>query len=202
MITPRPYISWTQYSLFNRSESEYIRLYLDDEDGYSSKEIDFGKKFADALENDDLIGDPNTDMVLSALPRHPEMEYEINTEIAGVPVHCRLDSFNPESGTKPLIEYKTSKNEWTQRKADTHEQIDFYAAAVFSKYEVIPEPIQLVYVPTCESDNNQIIVDPNKEICLIETKRTMGDVIEMGAKIKQTWDDIMRVSEEYYGKES
>jgi len=80
------------------------------------------------------------------VPRLRYPEHEIRTVIAGVPTLSYLDSFD----THPfrLLEYKTSKNPWTQEMVNTSGQLLFYAAAIRAAYGSLPDSCHLVWLHT------------------------------------------------------
>ena len=116
---PRPYLSWSQLSIWEQSPELYKRIYID---GIKQESIylDFGRKAAEALENRE---NPSKDKGLAFLqvcmPDYKKREYEIKAEFEGIIILGKLDGFNPYS--KVLGEFKTGKK-WTQRMVDKNGQ--------------------------------------------------------------------------------
>ena len=57
MLRPRPHLSWSQMFTLESSEERYISIYFQDEKMPINQGMAYGKKMADALENDEATGD-------------------------------------------------------------------------------------------------------------------------------------------------
>ena len=107
MKTPRPYPSWSQLNLFERSPKGYSRSYLEGWKSLDNKYIRLGKKLADRLELGLPSDDKTIEHVVNFLPKTPEVEFGIKANFCGVPLLGRLDGFDPRN--KKITEYKTGK---------------------------------------------------------------------------------------------
>src|SRR3990167_4779087 len=69
-MTPRPYLSYSQMVLFDKSPEEYYLKYFDpDHKERKTVNMAYGSKMADGLENDELTGDPILDLVMTQIPK-------------------------------------------------------------------------------------------------------------------------------------
>jgi hypothetical protein len=151
MIRNRDYISWSQYDLFNKSPREYWKKYALNEDRSANKYFSKGEEFAKTVE-----GEETSDEILKAImhivPKFSQMEHKVEVALKnGEKMLCILDSCD-ELETK-FYEYKTGKIPWNQIRAEKHEQLLFYALALYIKSErkVIPHCV-LSWIETEEID--------------------------------------------------
>jgi len=73
-------------------------------------------------------------------------EFEIRTEINGVPILSYLDSYDSKNNV--FYEFKTGKIPWTQAKVQKHDQLTFYATALFHSTGKMPEYCDLQWIET------------------------------------------------------
>lgn len=138
MNLPRPYLSWSQLDLWRHSPEQYKRRYFMNETFEPTAPMRFGKTVAELIEKDH----PSVRFV----PRLKYPEHKIETRIAGIPTLSFLDSF--DNHPPALLEYKTGRTEWTPEKVQKHDQILFYCAAIRAAYNILPETVYLVWLPT------------------------------------------------------
>lgn len=141
-ILPHGYLSWTQMSTWEQNRDRYIKEYIEGGRRLDTKALRFGKFVAT------LIEENKHHAVLPHLVTYEHPEYEIRTEINGVPVLAKLDSYSDTLAT--FREYKTGKNAWTAKKVYAHGQLLFYATCL----EVIGKKVEKCYLdwlPTKES---------------------------------------------------
>lgn len=136
---PRHYLSATQVTLWRNSKKAYIDQYIRGEKRHVTPAMRFGGDIARLLERNH----PS----LSFIPRLEFPEHRIEVIVNTVPTLSFLDSFAPPPACT-FLEYKTSKNPWTQNMVDTSVQLLFYAAAIKAKYGQIPEYCHLVHLTT------------------------------------------------------
>ncbi len=189
---PRPYLSWSQYNLFKNSVSNYVDYYVYENKRASSRAMLLGKLLHEKLEKGETL-DKELENVKMFLPDFKEKEFEINTEVAGVPLYGKLDGFNPK--TLVIDDIKTGKTNWTQRKVDTDKQMTFYALMVYQKFGKLPENIRIHHIPTEEAMG---VIVFTGELFSFSTKRTLSQVIDMAVEVKKTWDKIGEVCTEEY----
>ena len=146
MITPRPYLSFSQMTLFEMSPDKYIQKYIYEEKERISRNIALGKQLADGLENGELSGDPLLDLVMAKMPKFELMDKPFETELKNgkevIKILAKPDTMKPDMTA--FEEYKTSTRAWTQKMADESGQITFYTTAIWLKTGRIPSDIELV----------------------------------------------------------
>ena len=189
MITPRPYLSWSQMNLLERSPETYKKLYLYGDRIPTNRGMRYGKKMADALEDDIATGDIALDYAMSSLPKAGKMEVEIDWKVMGVPIFGKMDSAKKDLSL--IDEYKTGKEgSWNQLKADRSAQegqLCFYATAIYFKTKKIPKA-RLSFVPTVDAE-------ATGEVITFEVSIELKDVLNMASRMKKAWKEIGEMCE-------
>lgn len=199
MITPRPYLSYSQKNLWKQNPDRYVDLYLYDGRKLDTKETRFGHEVAEALERDELIGEPVIDLVMARLPKFELMDVPVDVELVvgkeKIPLHGRMDSRREDFlGFK---EYKTGKYDskgrpaWTQAKVDADKQITFYATMCYLITKKVPEDIELDWIVTENSPHNEGEIIATGDIHRFHTRRDMGAIINEMADIRKVWAEII-----------
>lgn len=195
MLTPRPYLSFSQMTMFEMSPERYAEHYIYDQEQRVSKNMHYGSRMAEGLELDEATGDPLLDLMMSRIPKFELMDIAFEAElkdgkevitILAKPDTCKADY-------SAFKEYKTSTRKWTQKMADDSGQVSFYATAAWLKTGKIPSDIELVNVPV-EYDENGALT-PTGELVRLPTKRTMTDIIKMTTRMRNAWHGIKALSE-------
>ncbi len=189
--TPRPYLSYSQLRLFERSANLYKEVYIDGVRMKANAAMDLGKKLADRMEFDEESDDRMIEHLSIYLPRYEHHEYEIAGEISGVPVFGKLDGFTEFD--LDIGEYKTGKL-WTQSMVDKDDQLTFYAMLVWIRFKRLPEKIRLHWCPTEIVDGQ---VRPTGEIKTFSTTRRMADIIKMAGRVIKTWKAIINLCQQF-----
>lgn len=198
MITPRPYLSYSQKTMWKQNPDRYVSQYLYDGRKLNTKETRYGHEVAEALEHDELLGEPVIDTVLMRLPKFELMDQptDVILEVGKekIPLHGRMDSRKADySGFK---EYKTGKYDkkgkpaWTQAKVDDDAQITFYATMCYLITKKVPNDIELDWIVTEVSPHNDQEIIATGEILRFHTKRSMGAIINEMADIRKVWAEI------------
>jgi hypothetical protein len=52
------------------------------------------------------------------------------------------------SKTKDFYEIKTGVSKWTQKRANEHLQLHFYAMGIYLEYKVVPKVVKLIWIET------------------------------------------------------
>lgn len=195
MITPRPYLSFSQMMLFEQSPERYAEQYLYGKKQRLSRNIVYGSMLAKGLEDEEATGDPLLDLVMARLPKFELMDKPLMTElrngkevinILAKPDTCKADY-------SAFKEYKTSVRKWTQKMVDESGQIGFYATAMWLKTGKIPQDIELVCAETAYGQDGTLSVTGDIWHC--QTKRTMTDVIKMTGRMRAAWAGINKLCE-------
>lgn len=200
--TPRPYLSWSQFSLVEKSPAEYERVYIYGKK-FENGAMKFGKKVAKTLENDSAE-DLETELARLVFPKSVTREYELPKLVKGeyknplyfegIPLFGRMDGFNPR--TLVVDENKTGKTPWTQAKVDTFGQLTFYAIMVFAKHKKLPPLLRLNWGRTQDTPRGiELVAEP---VHTFETIRTMDDVVKFYARMDRAWKTIQEISKSAY----
>src|SRR3990167_4876934 len=134
-LTPRPYLSYSQFRVFKSSEKQYIKKYIYGDD-FGNNATSFGKIFHRLLENKEDSEDPVIEHVRNFTPIYPNREFEVRVDFKDIPLFGVLDGFHRQ---KFLVgDYKTGKM-WTQQQVDDDEQLTFYATMLWLIHNKIPK---------------------------------------------------------------
>lgn len=206
-MTPRPYLSQSQLVLFEQSPEKYLERYLDDKQMRANKNMLYGSKLANGLENDEATGDPLLDMMMAKMPKFERMDLPVEdsrgTEVSyrkgktahipilwdgkvAIPLLALPDTAT--SDYRAFKEYKSSVKKWTQEQVDESAQVTFYATAIHCATGFIPDDIELVCVIVAYEDDGSL--QPTGEMYVYKTKRTMVDILKMRKRIKKCWRSI------------
>lgn len=190
---PRPYLSWSQLSLFQKSPREFAQRYIYGENR-TNPAMELGKTVATMLEKDIEQDDAVLEHARIFLPSYPSREHRIEATIAGVPIMGLLDGYDP--ATHHIGEYKTGRL-WTQALADQTKQLHFYALLIHLAYRVPPDKIGITlhWLPTDWNGGDPKITG---EIVNFETRRTQMDLLNIGKEIVDTWRAIGEFCEKEY----
>ena len=140
LILPKPHLSWSQLSCWISNPVRYRREYFEAGRKLDTKYLRFGKGIAGMIEEG-----THTE-VLPDLVVYDSPEYEIKTDVLGVPILSYIDSYN--SIDNVFREYKTGKIPWTKAKVIKHGQLKFYAVALKHSVGQAPEYCDLDWIET------------------------------------------------------
>lgn len=213
MMRPRQYLSFSQMILFEMSKEKFADKYFYGEKQRISRNIAYGKRMADGLENSKATGDPMLDLIMAKIPKFKRMD-EVVQDKNGIEIYFEVDKKSYKipvlkSGKEkiPLLakpdtanlnyskfkEYKTSVRKWTQSMVDDSGQITFYATSIWLKTGKIPKDIELVDVEVAYQNGGHLA--PTGNIYRFPTERTMIDIIKMTGRIKKAWSGIKELYE-------
>jgi hypothetical protein len=142
LILPKPHLSWSQLSCWISNPVRYRKEYFEVGQKLDTKYLRFGKGIAELVEKG-LHKELLPDLVVYDKP-----EFEIKTEVFGVPILSYIDSYDSKENV--FREYKTGKNPWTKAKVIKHGQLVFYAVALKHSCGKIPEYCDLDWIETKE----------------------------------------------------
>lgn len=171
----RPF-SWSQISQFRDYDKEkWYEKYVLGKETPTNKEMAFGSAVGKRIETDPVY--------IPEVKREATMEYELKVKMGDIELVGYADSYGEE--TKVLIEYKTGKGAWTQKRVDDHDQITMYLLMLYLKYKTKPEDVKchLYWLPTCERGDFSLAFCKPFKIHHFETKRTNKQVKLFGASI-------------------
>lgn len=142
LILPKPHLSWSSMSCWNSSPARFRREYFEAGEKLDTKYLRFGKGIAGMIEEGKHLE------LLPDLMVYDSPEFEIKTEICGVPILSYLDTYDSKNNV--FREYKTGKIPWTQAKVIKHGQLVFYATALKHSCGKVPEYCDLDWIETKE----------------------------------------------------
>lgn len=183
-MLPRGYLSWSQLQLFESSEANYIKKYIEGEEyEIDNSGLRFGKTIAELL---DETRKPETEadyLLLNALVRYRNMEYEryvdFHTEYGTVRLLVRIDTYSDLDHA--FREYKTGRIAWTQAKADKHGQNGFYSFALYMDDGKRRIPMShLDWIETIEESGE---VRMTGKIQSFKNTKTLVDIMVMAQRI-------------------
>ncbi len=188
--------------LWKSSQNAYVERYMYDGKKFTTRAMALGKTVHNAIETGESTGVIEIDLLVSDLPR-----FEIGQDLREIEIHTTIKVGNEEtpvlgkldrlkSDYTAFKDWKTGKNPWTQRKVDEDEQITFYVMLIWIAKKIIPNDIEIVWIPTEEDENGQLKV--TGEFKRFHTHRTMGQVLNMMVDCRKVWKQI----NERYEKET
>lgn len=189
MKVNREYLSWSQYSLWNKSRREFYKRYCLGEESKPNKFFNKGNEIGNYLETGDIPFDCEDEMlqvVGDVVPKLDIMEDKLTVEIGNIKLLCYVDS-GAADGTE-FLEYKSGKKPWTQELVDDHEQLNMYALAYYIRSEqtVIPK-CKLVWIETEETEDG---LRYTGQVLQFERVFTEDDMVKMLSKILVTVQEI------------
>lgn len=148
LLLPKQWISWSQYTCWLSNPTRYRKEYFECGKKLDTKYLRFGKGIAGMIEKNEHL-DILPDLVVYDMP-----EFEIKTDVEGVPILSYIDSYN--SIDNVFREYKTGKSPWTKAKVLKHGQLVFYAVALKHSIGEAPEECWLDWIQTKEVNDDEI----------------------------------------------
>lgn len=198
---PHEYLSYSQMSLWLTDPVRYKALYFDkrDELRVSNSGQEYGKVVADALEKGVQTNDLLTDSAMLLLPKYdtPDqlIEAEVKTKDGWLKLIAKPDT--RDSVTQAFREYKTGKHAWTQKRADEHLQMIFYAIVIWQKFGVKLDKAHLDWIETeviAPYDQSEKIVRPTGRVESFEVVfsnrmylETLTKIVSVAKEIEIAW---------------
>lgn len=185
MDKDRP-LSWSAISSFEYDPNQWYEKYVLKIDPPVSPAMEFGKLIGGQYERDELLA--------PILPREEVFEYELRTTFNKIPLIGYIDAYTPHTS---LIELKTGKKAWDQKRADTHGQIDMYLLQLNLIHKVRPEDVlcRLLWLPTMYDERFRLKFVDESVVHIFETRRTMLDLLRFGKRINDTYQAMKEYAE-------
>jgi len=184
MITNRPYISYSQYTLFKTSPKAFYNRYVLEAKNYGTKYQQFGKKLMEDLEFGEMKSVPRR---LRELVKANVVEHEITVapkdmdkELFGI-VDAIYDTHTH------FFEIKTGKHAWDELAVQKDEQMLFYAMLIEMKYKVIPKAT-LIWAETEDAKDGSVKFTGKVEAFI--RNFTIEEIRAFHKKIKETAEEI------------
>lgn len=140
ILLPKNYLSWSAMSCWRSSPGRFRREYFECGHKLDTRYLRFGKGIAELIESGKYK------KLLPDLIVYEMNEYEIRTDVCGVPILSYLDDYDPVNNV--FREKKTGKIPWTQAKVIKHGQLIFYATALKHSLGKMPEYCDLDWIET------------------------------------------------------
>lgn len=193
-FTERP-LSWSSLSCFDdkdwgNPEKWYERYVLGIQEK-PSRELLFGSKIDKLLQDDPEF--------LPEIERYPLMQYKLEADYKDIKLLGYPDGWDPYNDRKRMVDYKTGKNPWTQKKADETGQLTMYATMLYLAEGIKPEEIdfEIVWMPTTQHADLSIGFVKDFKVQIFKTKRSMTDVLKFMARIEKTYKAMIKYSEDH-----
>lgn len=196
---PRGYLSWTQFILWKSSQETYRKRYHVKGDSFQNDEMRYGKRVAEHLEKDTEEDDEIIKALGSLLPRYPKMGYEMRAVLKskGCEIHLLsfFDTYKPRNHA--FREDKTGRVPWTQKKAEKHKQLFFYALVIYLKTGKIPKEVHLDWIETKTKDG---VVSATGKIVSFKVEISLADVLTMAGQVTKVAREISEDYKEAFNK--
>lgn len=140
LIMPKKHLSWSQMTCWISNPVRFRKEYFEAGDKLSTKYLRFGAGVAKLIEEG-----KHTELIPDLLV-YDTPEFEIRTEVLGVPILSYLDSYDSKNNV--FYEFKTGKIPWTRAKVIKHGQLVFYATAIKHSIGKMPEYCDLQWIET------------------------------------------------------
>jgi len=140
LLLPKPHLSWSQMTCWISNPTRYRKEYFECGDKLDTKYLRFGKGIAK------LVEDGLHTELLPDLEVYDKPEFEIKTEVNGVPILSYLDTYDSKNNV--FREYKTGKIPWTMQRVQKHDQLVFYATALKWSNGKMPYECHLDWIET------------------------------------------------------
>ena len=204
-------VSWSFFSSFrDYDKEEWYQHYIMGKPTPLNPEMAFGSKVGKSFE---------TNKPMAKVTRYKIMEKEIHaTSMNGVRIWGYLDSYRPKDSdfcevvtpdgkrkkVKVTLSYKRSirefktgkkgKNQWSQKRADKHDQITFYCLLVYLTEGIRPEEIELNidWYPTTRDKRYKVcfVDDIDNQIQTFTTTRTLSQLIKFDSEISKVYKEM------------
>lgn len=191
IILPKKYLSWSQMTLWKSSPERYKKEYFQNQKRLDTRFLRFGKLVANSIETGSI------DEALPGLPVYSETEFQINTDVQGVPILCYLDSYDMQRNIFRENKTGLKKNAWTPAKVFKHGQLVYYAVALRSLVGKMPEYCHLDWLITVDEERPPSPFDKGvKDIKLtgefksFKREFTEQELDAMEADIRKTAEEI------------
>lgn len=123
----------------------------------------------------------------------PEYEKYLQNLINNICCLWFLD--NAKKDLTEFREFKTGKTPWTQKRAEEHGQITFYAILIEAETGKLPEKAYLDWIITEEDE--EWIIKPTGEIKTFEVKIDKEKVEKMKKDLPKIFDDMQKLYEKW-----
>jgi len=200
LILPKPHLSWSQMTCWLSNPVRFRKEYFEAGKKLSTKYLRFGSGIAKLIEEG-----KHTELIPDLLV-YDTPEYEIKTEVLGVPILSYLDSYDSKNNV--FYEVKTGKLPWTRATVIKHGQLVFYATALKHSIGKMPEYCDLQWIETrdapksvetgLQNESDDLInvtgrvLSFHREFHEIEVERMEEQIVRVANEISEAYQDFLR----------
>jgi hypothetical protein len=178
--TPKPYLSYSQYSTLNWSEDRYIEQYIHKQGGEDNDFLRLGKKIHKVLEK---RKGKEFKEIRKQIPVYSQREVEIKSKVGDVPLLGIIDGM--EENPLIIADYKTGQKPSV---SSWQNQMLFYNLMLFQKYKEIAKENKIYWIKTAFNDYEQLIA--TGEVREFDINIKLKDVIAFSPKVISAWERI------------
>ena len=160
-------MSHSSMELFKKDKKAWVRKYVYGEEQPSNVWMNFGKRFAEAMEFRENEHDADIQNLKFLIPDYQNREYRVEHKEAGRGFIGILDGYSE----KLIGEYKTGKH-WDQNLVDQSSQLTYYAWLIFKREGFVPD-IELTWVETVTNGRK---VSFSGNVKTFKTSRSIGQL--------------------------
>ncbi len=188
---PHDYLSHSQMQLWLSDPQRYRDLYFDNRNELRIANMgqQYGKMVATALEENRETGDLLTDSAILLIPKYDTMDKEQRAEFktphGWLKIMGRPDTF--DSVTHAFRETKTGTHPWTQKKAQSHPQMIFYAVLIWLTTGTKNSDAYLDYIETVVEDG---VTKPTGRVESFRVTFAPEDYVSMMARMAKVAHEI------------
>lgn len=163
LILPKTYLSWSQLSCWMSNPVRYRKEYFENGDKLDSKYLRFGSGIHKMIE------DGTYKTLLPDLIVYNKNEFEVKTEVLGVPTLSYIDSYDDVNNV--FRDTKTGKIPWTKAKVIKLGQLVFYATVLKHSIGKIPEYSDLDWIETRE---DSVQTEVENDFCGLSNEKQLN----------------------------
>jgi hypothetical protein len=178
-------LTWSQYSAWLFNKRQWYATYVVGKKNNPTIEMRFGNVVGDRLASDSTY--------FPEIPRLQHFEYLVEAKLGKKKLLGHIDNYS----TGVMHEFKTGKAQWTQTRADSHKQIDFYVALLYLSEKLKPTELSttLFWLPTkdgYDSDEHGYTptIELTGEVHEFHVKKTLVDVVNILADVKRALGEM------------
>lgn len=174
-------LSWSSISSFEYNKEQWFDTYILGK-RQETAALSFGSLVDKKLQDDPAY--------LPEIVRLPLLQHKMNAMFGKIPLVGVADGFD-RAGHK-LLDYKTGKVVWNQKRADETGQLTMYCLLLYITEKIKPEEMDLsiIWLETCENGDFSISFKEPLIVRTFETKRTMKQILTFGMKINKTYREM------------
>jgi len=193
MITPRPYLSYSQYNAFHYSKQKFLDRYYYGKEEPDNCYLEMGKKLGTAIRFRYKRENKTIRDIRKQIPEYPIYEHEMKAVFKNIPLLGYLDGYDPHK--QEIMELKTGKK--PSVKSWIEQQL-FYTTIYYIKYKKLPNKITLYWCETNFNEDEQLVL--TGKVKAYNIKIDIKQMLMFTEQIVKTWEGIKKLCEQEYQK--